>query len=540
MGRFLVGSGLFCIWLAASSATAKDHFLTIGGGPRPDNNQVSLERNVLLQQQVLAAQRLDKPAYELYFADGSDEARDLQYRASKFRVTCPPARRMMAEVLGDEESMDLLYRNHQLPNVEGPSDPQLVRRRMRRLAKELQAGDRLIVYATAHGGKAKSPAKNRDEEKSETNKYDTSLYFWESETVAASEFAGWLDRLSPEVTVVLVMVQCYAGGFAHTIFHEADADLGLAPHARCGFFAQVHDRGAAGCTPDVDEADYQEYSTFFWSALGGRSRTGETIDTADYDQNGTVSFAEAHAYAVIESDTVDVPVRTSDELLRKYSELGTKNAESAKDKAAASQPALLELAGSLTTFTENARPEERAILEGLSKKLQLEEPVTIEAAREKLKRLKEESDTADGKVAQAKRGARQALTRVQNDVYEVWPELKARYSPVAMELTSERADEFVKRVEEMSSYAALLKAREREDKRTDEQLDLLRQEAKVERLLRTAENVALATNLPHVAPEEIVARYDKLRALEDGTLAPQPSPETSAQTEPAAISGEGK
>ena len=39
------------------------------------------------------------------------------------------------------------------------------------------------------------------------------------------------------------------------------------------------------------------------------------------DRNGTVSFAEAHAYAVIASNTIDIPLRTSDVLLKTYSRL---------------------------------------------------------------------------------------------------------------------------------------------------------------------------------------------------------------------------
>ena len=90
----------------------------------------------------------------------------------------------------------------------------------------------------------------------------------------ASEFSDWLSDFRPDVNVVLVMVQCHSGGFAHTIFEQANASQALALHARCGFFSQVHDRAAAGCTPDVDEADYQEYSSFFWAALAGRTRAG--------------------------------------------------------------------------------------------------------------------------------------------------------------------------------------------------------------------------------------------------------------------------
>src|SRR5690606_14797632 len=131
-------------------------------------------------------------------------------------------------------------------------------------------------------------------------------------TFTSEQFNEWLDRLPQDVPVVLVVVQCYAGGFSHTIFKEGKNEKGLAPHPRCGFFSQVHDRVAAGCTPDVNEANYQEYSSFFWAALAGSSRSGEPIPRIDYDGDGVTSFAEAHAYAVIESSTVDIPLRTSD------------------------------------------------------------------------------------------------------------------------------------------------------------------------------------------------------------------------------------
>ena len=58
---------------------------------------------------------------------------------------------------------------------------------------------------------------------------------------------------------------------------------------RCGFFATVHDRKAAGCTADIDEANYQEYSTYFFAALRGKTRTGTPITPPDYDGDGRVS-----------------------------------------------------------------------------------------------------------------------------------------------------------------------------------------------------------------------------------------------------------
>ncbi len=260
--RFVI---CLCVCLLPALAAAKDFFLTIGGGPRPDNNQVSLERNVQFHEQVLAERRPDGPSYELYFADGKTGNRDLQYRTPDFKITCPPAGRILAEVLGDAASMDLFYRSHALENATGPSDPQILRRRLRDLARELKPGDRLFLYATAHGGPAKKSddkAKVADKDNgtakdrhSDPQVFNTSLSCWNTTSITASEFADWLDSLDPEVSVMLVMVQCYSGGFAQTIFNGADADRGLAPHARFGFFAQVHDRPAAGCTPDIDQAD---------------------------------------------------------------------------------------------------------------------------------------------------------------------------------------------------------------------------------------------------------------------------------------------
>ena len=128
-------------------------------------------------------------------------------------------------------------------------------------------GDRLIIYVTAHGERS-------DDRK---NPYETSIMLWDDEKLSVSDFVALLDRLPEGVSVVAVMVQCYTGGFARFIYDKADPENGLAKQNRCGFFATVHDRVAAGCTPDVDETTYVEYSTYFWEALAGHTRTGQPI-----------------------------------------------------------------------------------------------------------------------------------------------------------------------------------------------------------------------------------------------------------------------
>jgi hypothetical protein len=336
------------------------------------------------------------------------------------------------------------------------------------------------------------------------------------------------------------MVQCFAGGFAHTIFQQADADLGLASHARCGFFAQVHDRGAAGCTPDANEADYEEYSSYFWGALGGKTRTGEPITSADYNGDEQVSFAEAHAYAVIESNTIDVPVRTSDALLRKYSQLRKPPKEGGadenpvgrllnflgSDRAGGGKEELLDATGPLAKLIEHARPDQRAILAQLPTKLGFGGSPTVEEVKQKLAQVESKLSVANATLATAMSTHSTTLERVQEEVRELWPELHYDNSPTSMALASDRADEFLSKVTSLASYDSLAAAKKQVDEFSDQQLQLSRDEARLQRLVKTCESVALAANLPRIVPAEIVARYQQLVAMEESTLAA--ADETSA------------
>jgi hypothetical protein len=317
------------------------------------------------------------------------------------------------------------------------------------------------------------------------------------------------------------MVQCYAGGFAHTIFEHGKAESGLSDHARCGFFAQRHDRAAAGCTPDADEADYEEYSSYFWGALAGKSRDGKTVNSADYNADGRVSFAEAHAYAMIECDTIDVPVRTGGAFLRQYSELGPPaRSRTATDSENDTRPddAFAVLKGPLSGLVEIARPDQAAILRELPTRLGLGEKATVEEVQRRLRDARDRLAASDEKLAAASRVRRNALRTVRTELYSTWPELRAEYSPLAVELVTDRADEFVRHVEKLPEYGAFREAKQREQSLIKASLKLEREKARCERLVETCEEVVLAKNLQVIASPEIVNRYNKLLAMEEESL----------------------
>jgi hypothetical protein len=524
----------------APAAVAKDYFLTIGGGYDATGNQISLEKNILFQQSILAAQRPDNPPYEVFFADGNNPHPDVQCRDPKFEETCPVARRLLAEVLGDVDEMDLIYRTNEIPNLQGPSNLKAVRDRFRQVAGEVKAGDRVIIYVTGHGGRAKgTERRGRRASTPPSNPYNTSFYFWNTEAVTAAEFTQWLDRFPRDAEVVLVMVQCYAGGFSHTIFNLADAGKGLSDHARCGFFAQVHDRGAAGCTPDANEADYQEYSSYFWGALAGKSRVGQALESADYDKSGQVSFAEAHAYAMIESDTIDVPVRTSGALLRKFSQIGKPANKSNADKSppdAGVDAAFADMKGPISALAAAVHADRRAILEKLPARLALGLRPTVEDVQKRLRDVKQKISGANEKLASATRARQNALKNVRTNVYKHWPELRHQYTPLAIELVTTRADEFSQHIQSLPDYKLLCESKQKEETLSKSHLQLEREKACCERLLETCEDAVLAANLPRVASEEIVSRYEQLLAIEEGTLrgpssGPRPQNRTTASAE---------
>lgn len=562
LGAAIVGA---CAGGAARRAPAEDFFLAIGGGYDASGNPASLERDLKFASTTIASraaapagdERGDpKRAVEIYFADGDDPARDVQYVDAAAAKACPPLVRVMAELFGTPDAVAFRYRDHALDGVAGPTNYGVLERRFQELHRELASGDRLFVIAAGHGGEAIDRAADAaaasegeraatderatgesnegaeaddSDEDADFNKYDTSLLLWNQDELPASELCRWLDGLPRDVELVLVMGQCYSGGFANVIFHGADAKLGLSPAARCGFFSQLYDRPAAGCAADLDDEDVHEYSSYFWAALGGRTRGGAAVD-ADYDKSGVVSLAEAHAYAVIESDTLDVPVRTSEAFLRAYSRLGgpyelqdgpMPGSASEMDEAAGDAAddevasSLREPSGPLAKLVAMARPDQKAVLEQLPAKIAGRPLQSVEDVRVDLGTALEKVDESIDALDAAMIATDEALLLAQDEVYAAWPELHFRESTAAAELLAAKGDEIATRVAAMESYRAVLVAREQEQKASAEADAAEAAAARIERLLRTIEDVVLAENLERVARPEIVARFEQLVQMEE-------------------------
>src|SRR5581483_7127147 len=67
-----------------------------------------------------------------------------------------------------------------------------------------------------------------------------------------------------------------------------------------------------------NEAEYRDFTSYFFAALTGQDRVGRPVTGADYNHDGRVGMDEAYCYALANDDSIDVPVCTSDVFLRRF------------------------------------------------------------------------------------------------------------------------------------------------------------------------------------------------------------------------------
>ncbi len=505
-------------WLGGPQASyATDFFLTIGGGYDRSGNQASLEANVIFFQQLLIEQHRGPRQHSIFFADGDDPAADLQILADKPTEDAGPATALIAALHRRRGEAPTTYRNHRVTEIAGALDPGLIRKSLETVSRQAQAGDRLIIYVTAHGS---AGPKN--------DPFNTTIDCWNGRKISAHEFTDWLNNLPSELPVIMVMAQCYCGGFGRSIFDGLDKEKGLAPQLRAGFFAQQHDLPAAGCRPDIEHDE--EFSSYFWGALIGRSRNGVPVRGCDINGDGVVSFAEAYAHAVTIGETIDIPLRTSEVLLRAFSRLNAEHVKSlSRDSQPGSdseaivpmepesnaEPTLLTLSGKLQEIADKGRPVSRQMVTDLSQALgfSLEDDVTaIMSAYEESRR----TNRFQGRGRSRQGSGRRELL---HDVTEKWPELtdekKWRESPLLAPANQDKLFGEIKDLPSWSFYDERLRQIEAVNKESG-QKEL--RNVKFRKLINALESIVLEKNLPQFASRDVLERYQQLLLLEESSL----------------------
>jgi hypothetical protein len=463
--------------------------LVVGGGPTPDSNQIAIENNVRYFLHLLPAGW----ARSVFFADGNLQKETVLFESTEKPMK--PAERTLALILQGRQAAHattLKFRKPSLKEVNGPAKKPEITAAFDRLSNQKADLDHpVILYFTGHG----SPAKNRD---LDNNVFD----LWEGETLSVKELAENLAKLPQNQPVALVMVQCYSGSFGNLLFEGGDPQGVPVERDVAGFFATVKERMAAGCTPEVDEAEYRDFSSYFFAALTGRDRVGRKVTGADYDHNGKVTMHEAFCYTLVNDASIDIPVCTSDVFLRRV--VTTADEEIFK-----------------TPYKDAkkwATPAQRAALDELSKHLKLEGDDRARIAYDRFR-----GDDTGQPRRNALAAARRTFSTLQQESRRAllgrWPDLRdAQSAGYAAARTG--ALEMVERQMADGAYKDLLDAEKALDAAEEEDYKREIADARQVRFVRLFKTVVLAHTLRETGEQAARKRLEKLLAAEGRTLLP--------------------
>ncbi|HEX8551773.1 MAG TPA: hypothetical protein VF681_09485 [Abditibacteriaceae bacterium] len=364
--------------------------LLVAGGPSLEQNEYAIESNA----RYLESLTKDAAWQRVHFADGKRTSRTIG--AVEGAAQSPEA--LVLDWILDEDTAPTsrtVRRASTLKRIDGPSTEAAILKSVANFTRDAENA-RGLLYFTGHG----STGENEDTQ-------NTTYAAWGGSELSARELAGVLQKWPEKAPLVLVMVQCHAGGFANLMFEGGDPSNPVWNRDFAGFFAATGDRQSSGCTAEMDERNYQDFTTHFFAALAGRTRDGQRAANADYDRNGAISMSEAFAYANINDRSIDVPVATSDTYLRR---IYASSNDSEWTKTPYSQ------------VLQNATPWQRAMLTGLSRELKLSGEGRVRAAWQVFQRVEKEGP--EGEIYNSHPDVVKRYARLERAFFGRFPQLQ--------------------------------------------------------------------------------------------------------------------
>jgi hypothetical protein len=310
--------------IAQLPTKAPIQFVVFAGGGSPRSNEIALEKNVRYFQRTLSSFGIASSESSTYFANGNDGQATVRYIAPQ----------------GEEQ-----FKIPEIPNLIGAATLRNLQQWFATAASRSNDRRPVFFYFTGHGLF------------NEQNPENNTMVMWGDSEVSVQELTQQLDRFPQEVPIAMMMAQCYSGGFANIIYEQGNPANPVSQKSRCGFFATVKTRPSLGCTPEVNEADYRDYSSSFFAGLSGIDRLGQKVASADYNKDGKVVYSEAHAFAKVDEAAADWPVSTSEEWLQR--QMSDRQREE-----------ILNLP--IKKLLNQGRPEQQYVVKTLAEKLQLD------------------------------------------------------------------------------------------------------------------------------------------------------------------------
>ena len=481
LGLLICGAARAQTATAQTATTDNLRTLIISGGPNVQYNQYAIESNARYLEKLT-----DKSSWRrIYFADGKPGSRTISTIQSS---PATKTARALSLVLGESPPDEsIVAQASTLKSIDGASTKPSVTDVLGAFSQPAP-DEHGLLYFTGHG----SPGGSRNR----PDYQNTTFALWNDNQISAREVARAVQNWPAKNPLFVVMVQCHSGGFANLIFQDGDPKKPLLDRDIAGFFSSTGERIAAGCTAEVNESDYQDFTTHFFAALSGTSREGSPVSGADYDHNGLISGSEAFAFANLTDLSIDVPVSTSDAYLR--SVFAAENNEWRKTP--------------YSQIIAGAQPWQSAMLDGLSAQLGLKGEGRLSASISELVKLQKRAangdDSADmSGVDEAAIEAR--LQNLKSQLQTRFPGLKSSPKSKGYRAAHASAQQWLQARPADVNYldnalAQYLRAQGAGDVRA----------AMLERFARGAYTVVLQNRLREKGAPEQLAAFIKLRAAE--------------------------
>lgn len=447
-------------------------WIGLGGGPYPDQNQVSIE------QDLAAAARAFGPDGLMLFAGGPGN-RAVQVEQPGPH-TASSLRARLGSFFSPRAGRGNIYRATELA-VHFPATGEGLQSALQHASGSSES---LLMYIAGHGDLGESPAQN-------------ALLLWGNEPLSVEDFARTLEELHLSRPLQIVSTTCFSGGLAELVFAGAQASRGATPYHRCGLFAAPSDLPAAGCDPNPDRREQEGYGVYFFAALTGIDARGRAIPPAQTDLNGdgSVSLLEAHTYVRIHSTSTDVPTTTSERWLA---------------HAAPARGPLVPV----------ALPEEQAVITALSRQTGL--PPELPPARAALDALEKEIELLERDKERHLQAEEEAYFKAAAALLHRWPVLDDPWHPLFERTLTQHGPAIEQHLNESLPQRTYRNARGRTHQAEREYWQLRHRAAPIERLVRALEQRERAGRLAAQGGEPWEV-YQRLLACER-SLPPSAAP----------------
>lgn len=441
----------------------------IGGGPNAFRSQVQIERNVLWVLQAIDSLPGER-RLRVFFTDGDEPTPDIHEWATPPETAA--ALQPLARVFDAYWSNGLQFRNHQIPGVAGMTEAGRLVQNLEADLRALPPGYRGWFLFVGHGTYSAD--------------LNNVLELWGDTGLNVSELGALLDLAPRQGRLRFLFTQCYSGAFAKLARPDTD---------RCGFLAAAPDQMSEGCSPAVEESDYEDYSTYFFAALTGRPRDHAGLDgIPDWNNDGEVTPLEAHYHVLATAFSADTPRTTSEVLLLESPLVG--------------QPDLL----------ADIDPDEN---DYMALAVAMMRRAGIDPDKEPGKEMHRRDQLLQDRwerLQQAQVGLRQEIVSTQQVLKQRllrrWPEAALTYTRNFGDFVAEDLELAQAFIQAQSEYIELRRSQDRYIAQDEQALQLRRERNQLHKIGHTLRLGRLLADLERDGPADLLARYRKLRACE--------------------------